>query len=283
MHSPCTIALVSIAALVGIAAAGTPANADDSGDPRCECAHAPPVSITFMRPGMNEYAPANTRIWIIGRTGAFSMRDTTTGGAVMFTTSTIHAEYQQQDVVVLTPKAPLRVGGTFSVSAADEVLGEFTVIDEADTTAPEAPTVAQVARTTINACDMPTEVTVRLNAEGLILVRAKGAVDADLDTVAIEGSVLDATIRRDLNYGGLCQSWPSTTDALDLELATFDLAGNFSGWSARRIERTAPDKPGGCAVGLPRRAKPNAHTWTGLALATAALAKRRLVRRPRPT
>lgn len=167
---------------------------------------------------------------------------------------------------VLVPDAPLTLGRSYTIEhgclfdvlafngGIDAETTTFTVTAEADETAPEHPDIA-VGDTVAHEYDNGFTgywMEVEGEHEGVLLVDIGG--QATLDPEALSGEVSLASTDTDFVIGHACVStWPDAQpgDSTELSFASFDLAGNFSGWTEPEPV-TVTDTGRGCTVGAGR-------------------------------
>ena len=198
--------------------------------------------------------PTNTRIWyagqalidVVGDDGSLVDCDVpprlvdAAGLEVPTTTRAFSFAY------VLVPDAPLELGAEYVVEhgclydrvSADGALdGEttrFTVTAEADDEPPAQPDVAigETRSTEYENGYVGYYVPLEAEFEGILLVDI--GAEATLDPDALAGEVSLASTDDDFVIGHACiDTWPEAEPGASttLAFASFDLAGNFSGWT----------------------------------------------------
>lgn len=120
----------------------------------------------------------------------------------------------------------------------------------------------------------------------------------DADAPVFQWLTPEPTLR--LSSGGVCSNWSSAGYAQRARFGTFDIAGNFSGWTdvpdievppapeVRELvdadvalPRPAPERAEGCSVGAPASAS-TASRWAGLLAVLMGLGLRAFFDAPRP-
>lgn len=209
-----------------------------------------------------EDVPTNTRIWI----GAATFGGSDIGDAEMLVrvldgvgdeVSVTFGEVwgNNQLVAVLTPTDPFVEGESYAIELEDSaLLGTFTVGGGPDDTAPDVPVeidrLAEVSERVPgmeSSCGPTDIVELTVQTDGILVVANIPGMD-DLDTEAVDGEASDVSIDGVLRIGsaGCTWSWPDAEPnaSTDLQWGTFDIAGNFSGWS----DTTTIELPGaGCS------------------------------------
>lgn len=186
--------------------------------------------------------PVNARIWVGSRWSSPVLTDDEYGDVVPTTETLI--EGNDTEIVVLTPIAPLVPGTRYRVEGVRATI--FTVGTSTDTTAPTIPTelsreprVEHVGwdpfggESSCGEADH-VSVSVQLAHDGVLaVVDADGATD--LDPAQLSGGITSAAFPTRVTLGrGVClHSWPEIEEGTTARLryGSFDLAGNFSGWS----------------------------------------------------
>ena len=210
----------------------------------CSCA----IGFTeFVAPAQGASGvPSNTRIWVgvanladaLDPASGITLLDSD-GEAVGVTHSEITADLDV--LAVYTPDAPLAVGPYTVLDTAGSVITSFTVGADSDDEAPASP--LEIGREAssdargpfpTSSCGYADMVTIEVETDGLfVLANVEGADSLDVDAVAGSASqvAFDGTLR--IGKAGCTFSWadaePSATTTV--RLGTFDLAGNFSGWT----------------------------------------------------
>jgi len=240
----------------------------------CSCAG----DNTSVRPSDSDVAvPANTRVWVFSHGWACpSPALVDQGGAAVDTTSSVI----EPGLLVLTPTGALQVGNSYTVDCGEEswVNETFAVTSEADATTPAVP-IAEVDEIETSepgsSCGDYEYARMSVQHDGFLLmldIDGRGSVDPE----AMTGTVVDL-FAGDFIYVGesACEqnwSFDEDGDATAVRFASFDLAGNFSGWS----ERQQVDTDCGCTVVGSRSQSSGAWLTVGL----LALALARIRRRP---
>lgn len=233
------------------------------------------VGVDVLLPSGAAPVPANTRIWVGDAYATGELRLVDAGGEEVPTrTSTLARVDAGDSVRVLTPDAPL-VEGEYRVLTGDAAALTFTVDGEVDVTPPKLPT-GITDEEPAPECSL-----IRADAAGrtdeLIVARVDAA--GALDPEGPSGSVTDMNGLGVFVIGGCgCVStWRDAApgERFEIEFAAFDLAGNFSGWSAPVESMLAEDESGqGCGC----RSEPASDSWLPLlfvfALAAAPRTRR---------
>jgi hypothetical protein len=242
------------------------------------CSCLPPSWQGGVQPPQGGSAPRNTRIWVTYQRGEMSApsvqlfdRD---GKLVPAERSEIAfglAGKTPAAVIVLTPRELLEPNQDYrydvsGLAGRDQPLRiGFMASDQLDEQPPAVPTIAfqdlgngQEDTGGVEPCVVEPWLALSLDAEAWIVRRSPLATgtDASLDTEGLSGSVEDFFADgRDggfeIAYGAPCAA-PWDGQPLSMQFASFDLAGNFSGWSA--TERFVPpgstpaDQWSGCSV-----------------------------------
>jgi MYXO-CTERM domain-containing protein len=234
--------------------------------------------------------PTNTRIWYAGQAmkvvvddgglvdcdapprllDAAGLEVPTTGHAFSFT-------------YVLVPEAPLALGASYTVehgcmfervAYAGGIEAEtttFTVTAEADDVPPEPPDIAvgETEATEFENGFVGYSMDVDGEFEGILLVDI--GQEAALDPVALAGEVSLASTDTEFVIGHACDStWLDARpgNSTTVAFASFDLAGNFSGWT--EPEPVTVEAEAGCQC----RAGTGGIPTTGLGLLLGLLALR---------
>lgn len=287
MHSPfarapvvLVVAVASCALSAAVAFAPRAAHA-------CSC--APPGAAPGIFPHNGGLAPRNTRVWILNpmATGTFELHGA--GAPVEVSTTRIAAlgSTLGGEIVVLTPSEPLIAGESYRVVVSagfggpTQQLGMFEVGSEDDRQAPPVPAIVDVepeVHEDVGTCGETRSVNVTAEGEGLVVMRlALPGTTPDLTSVPPEGNV-DFVVNDQgggyrWGWGGPCVAWPSDSEVIALQMASFDLAGNFSGWSEpETIRRPQFSDPFiDCAVAAPD-ARPGGGNGSAGVVAASALA-----------
>ena len=147
-----------------------------------------------------------------------------------------------QVLAVLSPSAPLEVGASYSVlKQGGESLSTFVVGEGEDVEAPGLPVetgreASSDARGPFppSSCGYSDMVVIDVQSDGLFVVANITDEDA-LDTEALSGEASQMGFEGEIRMGtaGCTFSWPGAEPGATTEvrLGTFDIAGNFSGWT----------------------------------------------------
>lgn len=250
----------------------------------CSCID-PKDSISLIAPedGATE-VPVNAKIWVGGgrvqreyneQTGKMEASPIelldNQDQLVEGTKSTLEAA--DGVVYLFKPAVSLTAGGTYRVRAGETVLSTFTAGSDSDTVAPAIPTVLSEDGKSNpeslfgqSSCGPSFWVKFELKTEGILNVVDRDNTSA-LDTQAPSGtaSSIEATPSVWLGSSGCTTNWPDATSGASAQVrfGTFDIAGNFSGFSAPR-EAEIPSSFLGC--GCSAGAAPGAALMMGLAM-----------------
>jgi len=198
-----------------------------------------------------EDVPTNARIWVGAQTfGGQDVDDAEmllvvrdgAGDEVAVTFGEVYGNNQL--VAVLTPDEPLIPDETYSIELLDsgEVLGTFTAGQGPDEDDPDVPVelerhaeVSERIANQMSSCGYTDIVEITVDFDGVLVVANITGMD-DLDPGAVDGEASDVNLDGVLVIGsaGCIWSWPDAEPqaTTDLQWGTFDIAGNFSGWSA---------------------------------------------------
>jgi len=193
--------------------------------------------------------PSNTKIWPIGACEAPTLQKAD-GTDVPLMSAQVAGQK------VFEPASPLDVGGSYEIhcitKAATELVSNFTVAAGPDTTPPAAPTVTigqkNAGGSTSDSCG-EYEYTSMLVAHAGDVVVLDVAGKATLDAQSLGGTVVDQFYPGESYHvgGAPCKSlnwdFEANGDAPGVRFAAFDLAGNFSGWSAAMSVPAAAKPP----------------------------------------
>ncbi len=245
---PCPLAAIVASALATVLLSLTaPVHA-------CDCA-GPPVQV---RPAPSDSSvPANTKIWIghpgIDKIAACSSPTLKDGNdATVATTLSMLYEPDKKwaNVLVLTPQQPLMKGVSYKLVDCD-VYGQgghttFTVSSGPDEQAPAIPgvTAGEITEGSMGSCGDEFYSTMNVQHDGALLVLDVAGQSA-LESAVPSGTVNDvfATNGEKIVVGNvICgrHNWDfdEDGDATGVRFGSFDLAGNFSGWSAAQTIET---------------------------------------------
>ena len=216
----------------------------------CEC--APPSML--LPTSADKNVPNNAKVWIWStRCSDASLR--VKDGSPIETTSTIIAVGHSEDLIVLHPVAPLEIGTTYELTACSTMTPkpEFTVATGPDSSRPSVPSfwLDSVTETPDEGCGTATFAKVHVTSDGDLLV-LDIARRAKLDDAAFSGKVVDITQAGwpwAIGEMACSGNWDfgADGDANGVRIAAFDIAGNFSGWSASQ-SISAPDDGCGCSA-----------------------------------
>lgn len=202
---------------------------------------------TCIQPGYGYVAPmdgavdvpTNTKIW--SALSQATLREVATQAAVSGVTTQI--ESFEGSAYVFTPGAPLTPGATYEVSV-DGRSSRFTVGRAADTTPPGPVQVTERRHTSTegwtgfvggqDTCGERGARNIQLDLVGrgaLTVLDLDRTSDLDPDTASGGASLIVYSDTAAIGYGACFSNWRFEQDAVGVRLGTFDLAGNFSGWS----------------------------------------------------
>ena len=254
----------------------------------CSCALE---STDLLAPADGEAGvPLNARIWVGAAhydgqlddaAGQLALLDDS-GTPVSVTVTELFGNNER--IGVLTPEQPLQAEATYSIQAGgEEILGQFVVGDAEDTVAPDVPaeldrSSSASARTPgMESSCGPTDVVVLdVEATGLLLVASLQDGEAP-DVDAVDGEAAELSMDGELTVGsaGCVWSWPEAApnSSAAVRWGAFDLAGNFSGWSAAE-QVSIP--PAGCSCSAAGSSPAGGAALALLALVAAGLRRRRL-------
>lgn len=188
-------------------------------------------------------------------------------------------------VLVLHPEAPLEPGGRYTVVVAGQPLSRFTVGEVSDDVPPAPPRVVGVE--THSSLDfLPLGVAsscgpdagARFGLEGVAAFTLAVVGDGDtLDEANVSGEVsaLDTDVVLSVGRFACDASWPDARPlaSANVRFGTYDLAGNFSGWSDPRGVVLPPP---GCRCDALGAATDDAPAFgLGLGLLVTAILRRR--------
>ena len=206
-------------------------------------------------PAHGQKAPRNTRIWIQTYPGEptddYRLRDAE-GTRYSFIVTRIPVATWSVDV--LTPDQPLPFPGTYAIERCGDPawivctpVTRFEVIDEIDEQAPELPEI-EASRSEATRGDWGSSrlAIITLQGDAFTLADADGeGLDSPLDEGARLASL---SLLPELYLGtGVCMPRSFEGNHADVRFGTFDLAGNFSGYTEpQRVDIPELD---GCALG----------------------------------
>jgi MYXO-CTERM domain-containing protein len=197
----------------------------------------------------NGSAPPNTKLWIVGQDECLlPILSDGNGNEVSFERADLGRRLS-----VLTPNEQLVDGATYRLRCDDNPIAQattFTVSGDADTSAPPVPAVdvgdVESSGGDGSSCGESETAELSVDHDGNIVVLDIAGLTT-LDPEAMSGDVLDAFTGNGHYIGNpTCMpinwSFDEDGDATGVRVATFDLAGNFSGWS------DGQEVDGGCSV-----------------------------------
>ncbi|MEW5853255.1 MAG: MYXO-CTERM sorting domain-containing protein [Myxococcota bacterium] len=255
----------------------------------CECPE--PHSNMLLAPSDGQTGvPVNTRIWVGGgHTGGFragggrtgvSLTEQATGNPVSGAQGQLSGP--EELFTVFTPTATLKPDTAYEIHVGSKTF-QFTTGSDEDNDNPAKPTVEKTRFISgpEPACGpAPVNVaTFTLKSDGLVVVGDLDAASA-LDVAEATGTVSGVTQGDTLSFGnGNCHvGWGNAGPLVkgDFRFGVYDLAGNFSGWTATQPVIIPPLVPP-CACTTTSDAEPLA-AWAGLAGAFFVVVRRRLRR-----
>jgi MYXO-CTERM domain-containing protein len=209
--------------------------------------------------------PTNARIWLGARRLGWWALDSTAPPTVSLENDqgTVPAARSVlasagDSLTIITPAQELQPSTAYRILADSRLLGSFTTGAGPKLDAPAVP--VEVERLTYasgpfsgtSSCGSTNSVYLRIRSDGLIAVLDKDGAST-LDPAALSGSAADVSTPKELIglSSGLCRrNWPGAGwgDSASVRLGTFDIAGNFSGWS-EPIEVSIPLVGCGCSAG----------------------------------
>lgn len=239
----------TVAALVSVAVAVVPRPAD-----ACSCAPNP-TTLVAPAPDSAE-VPVNARVWIIASPNYFSSdaEPVSTdswalqeaGGEQVAATTFLIPITEGRALIVLRPAADLKAGMSYEVVGSNAVLGTFRTGSHADTEAPRVPAAAVTSAHSEppmtagrSSCGDSYFLGFTVTHDGAVALANYGN-DEGFNAETLTGSVDHATPGDRMNFGRMACSttWvdarPGAT--LTVRFASFDVAGNFSGWSTPQVE-----------------------------------------------
>ncbi len=237
----------------------------------CDCAG----DLTIQPNSKSGQVPTNSKIWIDSQWGCNepSLRNES-GQPVEVTQTTIGPNLR-----VLHPSEPLKLGSSYAVACEQSFYDtSFEVDAPSDSSLPELPSAIPGDLRTSSLGDscgdwsyLPMQVS--HDAEVMVL---DVAGRADLDAEALSGEVVDVFMDTTFWFVGspACDhnwSFDDDGDPFGVRFASFDLAGNFSGWSRSQ------DLSVGCGcewIGS-RQQRGKSAFWLAVVLTIAAAARGR--------
>jgi MYXO-CTERM domain-containing protein len=269
---------------VGVVGAALAASflVDMSDASACSCSGDPNV-----RPGIQDVVPVNTKIWLTNNyvCSAPTLRDDSDNMIA------VTSHVLEPDIIVLSPDQALDMGATYFVHCeAGNQVAQFTVNAPADDEAPMLPTfvVGGYSRSTGSgdSCGGHEWVELEVEHDGdLTLLDVAGL--ADIDPVALSGSVVDMSVWVDDIYRvgemACTDNWSFADDGPldDVRVGSFDLAGNFSGWSTPEsidvdeLSSQGDDAASSCACSVPGPTNSSGAAWLTLAALALGSTRRR--------
>ncbi len=238
-------------------------------------AAAPDAQACSCLEGFTEFAapsdgavdvPTNAKVWIggafFGSNGDPNQLNLVDGAGqpVDVVRSTMRGDMQL--LAVLTPDEELDQGGSYTVlDGGGSVVTTFTVGFSSDVEIPAIPEEVgrqghsdQRAPTPPGSCGFSDLVTLQVASEGLFVV-ANVAEANGLNTDGVQGIASQMAFTDQVEIGrAVCMfSWPDAEPnaATEVRLGTFDIAGNFSGWTdsaAVQIPQAGFDEDGNIAI-----------------------------------
>jgi len=227
----------------------------------CSCI-TPTIEVVAPADGAVD-VPTNARLWVGGIDSGPSLMDAS-GTEVPGTVSSLRS--LGGIVRIFTPDAPLTPGATYTGIGADRRRTIFTVGSAPDTTPPAVPSITsrkhdpgRTFGTTFGGsnCDSADDRLLTLGiADSAVVTLVDINETSNLNTSVPEGPV---SIMSDgdgvaIGKSACLYTWEGTGD-MGVRLATFDVAGNFSGWSEESAEvvetvgcscdSTSPSRGGG--------------------------------------
>jgi len=228
----------------------------------CDCA---PDELRVLPTVESAGVPTNTRVWIFGQPRCdeevVTLRAATSATPIAASIAPLSPTMR-----VLTPDAPLEMGTAYHVTldpsacpyqqAPVEV--DFTVAAPEDVTAPELPeaTLEDVEIDSGSSCGDMDYARFSLGFTGEIAVLDIEG-ESTLDPGTLSGRISDSFESNPIIVGSsACDSNAPDSDVA-VRFATFDLAGNFSGWTEEETPGAGGDdeqSSTGCSCEVPRGA-----------------------------
>ncbi len=240
----------------------------------CECSNA--VTIKPNEDAAN--VPTNTKVWVDARWGCDepALQDVS-AQPVAVTQTTIGS-----DLRVLQPAEPLQSGATYTVKCEQSSYDtSFSVGGGSDETKPVLPTAmpGDLKESSLgDSCGDWAYIPMNVSHDGDVLV-LDIAGRTTLSPESLAGNVVDVFMGEVWFVGSKpCNdnwSFDDDGEAVGVRFASFDLAGNFSGWSTPR------DLSVGCSCVLvgDRRGGERGALWLGAVVALAMASARRRLRK----
>lgn len=206
----------------------------------CSCGS----DFSVLWPEMDATAvPLNTRVWV-AQPWEFELseprlRPVGVEDSLGFLVSAI--DTREGPLTVLTPDMPLAPDTAYELvdcleGICDRVVARFTTGAAADGEAPSLPSETDrdggADPRGLSSCGKSKWASVELSAEGLLVMEIGGG---SLDPATLSGGTTIATLDPSITVGvGACYTgWPDADErALPVRYGVFDVAGNFSGWTA---------------------------------------------------
>lgn len=205
-----------------------------------------------MLPRETDAVPTNTMVWLFGYESSFLAGEAVCGGAypalrgadgdVELTLMELETTAAIGGVLVLDPMEDLTVGDEYSVygcleTGSEQLVGTFVVTDAADTQAPPVPVLQlDEGRYSNGICGGVAFAEFTVTGQGAVVALDVNSV-ASVETGLIENAAaVFASDDSELFVVGRGGCSPMTYDpqfdeTVTARVGTFDLAGNFSGWS----------------------------------------------------
>lgn len=272
----------SVWASIGVAVTTSAVVAMERDAEACECVEHVPI----VRPSsVDVVVPANTKIWLEGPAANFATCGPLLGPGAQPVAAT-RSELLDRDArfvraVVLTPDADLLVGAEYSMTCdfyGSPLHTSFTVTDPADQLAPSVPQAhigaVEHDGSSGSSCGESDYALVELQHEGGIVV-LDIAGQSQLTVDAPSGSVNDVYGADGFLIGhqvcGRHYNWSFDDDgpAKDVRFGSFDLAGNFSGWSEPQ------EVSAGCSCRLAPTGAASGQVFAMVGLALVGFSRRR--------
>jgi MYXO-CTERM domain-containing protein len=254
-----------------------------------------------VMPAEGMYAPRNTRIWVahgprLTPSSGLEVVLLDGGGQVVPTNRSEIASGSAEwlGIVVLTPRAPLPANSAFVIQLHD-VTGTMTTTRffTSDTLDVDRPAVPQVLDADVDPGDSGGRVVscasegwlgLRMSADAWIIKRDPASASyVSFDPEHLSGVLEDFAAHIDgdamLAYGGSCNAAPWHGFPAEMQFATLDLAGNFSGWSDTQRFAPKANAAAACSIAGPGSEPPYRVPAVWFLAAAALLVRRRARRR----
>jgi hypothetical protein len=232
----------------------------------CSCAERGPVTPVVL-PATGSFVPRNTRIWLLTQTAQqpqheLSLELRGADGVVIETRTTkvILGNGGAGTLVMLEPSADLPANAAFTAEVIGVLDGKprqrssFHTNETIDVESPEPPSAEDVMYSppdSGSSCGGDSSLSVALSADAWIVKRSSEAspedgprLHRDVSGSSIEAMFLDEPGGYEL-VSGVCPGHRPAAKG-SMQLGTFDLAGNFSGWGER--VRFEPADTRACSV-----------------------------------